>query len=90
MAVSIPSDLRYDSIATLAQGRRPRTSFMYKLIATVRGGATNSPQIAARFATVDEARAGAKQLISENNRVTRVMIVEDGVQTKFVEWIERA
>lgn len=63
---------------------------MFKLIATVRGGATNSPQIAMRFATVEEARTGAKQLMHENNRVTRVMIVENGLSPKFVEWIERA
>lgn len=49
----------------------------------------NSPQTSARYATMDEARACAKQLFHENNRVTRVMIVEDGADFRFVEWIER-
>ena len=63
---------------------------MFKLIATVRGGSTNHPLIAKRFTTLDEARAGARQLVHESGRVTRVMIVEEDTASKFVEWIDRA
>lgn len=63
---------------------------MFKLIPTVRGGSTNSPRVSARYASVDEAREGSKQLIHESNRITRVMIVADEHPPRFVEWIERA
>jgi hypothetical protein len=62
----------------------------YKLIATVRGGSTNSPLTNRRFETVDEARAGAKQLMHENPRINRITIVVDGPTVKFVEWIEKS
>ena len=62
---------------------------MFKLIVTVRGGSTNHPLISKRFTTLDEARAGAKQLVHESGRVTRVMIVDDDAQSRFVEWIDR-
>ena len=63
---------------------------MFKLIPTVRGGAVNSPLIFAKYATVDEARDATKTLISENARVTRVMIVDASDGSTFVEWIERS
>lgn len=63
---------------------------MYKLIASVRGGITNSALLSQRFATVEDARTGAKQLMHENNRVVRIMIVADNGERKFVEWIERS
>ena len=62
----------------------------YKLIATVRGGSTNSALTAKRFSTVEEARAGAKQLMHENPRINRITIVVDGPTVKFVEWIEKS
>ena len=62
----------------------------FKLIPTVRGGSTNSPLVAARYASVDDAREGSKQLILESNRIMRVMIVADEHPVRFVEWIERA
>ena len=66
-----------------------RQPSMFKLIATVKGGSTSLPQVFIRYGTVDEARAGAKELIHENSRVMRVMIVADDTPTRFVEWIER-
>lgn len=63
---------------------------MFKLIPTVRGGATNSALVATRFATIEEARAGAKQLMHENSRVVRIMVVRDDPSTRFAEWIERS
>ena len=63
---------------------------MFKLIPTIRGGTINSPLATARYATVEEARAGSKQLIHENSRVTRVMIVDDQKSSGFVEWLERS
>ena len=63
---------------------------MFKLIATVRGGSTNSPLIASRFATIEDARAGAKQLMHENQRVSRIMIVHAGLPVRFAEWIEKS
>ncbi len=63
---------------------------MFKLIANVRGGVTSFPQTASRFTSVDDARAGAKQLMHEYQRVMRVMIVRDEIPASFVEWIERS
>ncbi len=63
---------------------------MFKLIATVRGGSTNSPLIASRFATIDDARVGAKQLMHENQRVSRIMVVHAEVPVRFAEWIEKS
>ena len=63
---------------------------MFKLIPTVRGGAVNSPLIFARYTSVDEAREATKALIHENQRVTRVMIVDADQDSTFVEWIERS
>ena len=62
---------------------------MYKIVSTVRGGAVNSPVIAAKFETVEQARDAAKQLMHEHQRVVRVMIVESPV-SKFVEWMDRS
>ena len=60
---------------------------MYKLVVTVRGGATNAPAVSVRYSSVDDARKATKQLMHENQRVVRVMIVEE--PSRFVEWIER-
>ena len=62
---------------------------MFKIVSTVRGGAVNSSRITASYATVDEARESAKQLMHEHQRVVRVMIVESAT-TKFVEWMDRS
>lgn len=40
-----------------------------------------------RYASVEDARAGAKQMYHDD-RVLRVMLTVDGVGT-FVEWVER-
>jgi hypothetical protein len=63
---------------------------MFKLIATVRGGSTNSTLIAARFASIEDARVGAKQLMHENARVSRIMIVHAEMPVRFAEWIEKS
>lgn len=62
----------------------------YKLIATVRGGSTNSPLVSARYSTLEDARAGSKQLMHENARIIRVMIVVDQEPARFIEWIEKS
>lgn len=61
---------------------------MFKLVATVRGGAANSPAVSVRYASVDEARDAAKQMMHEYQRVVRVMIVEE--PSRFVEWMDRS
>ena len=60
----------------------------FKLVATVRGGATNAPAASLRYDSVDVARDAAKQLMSEYQRVVRVMIVEE--PSRFVEWMDRS
>ena len=62
---------------------------MFKLVSTVRGGSVNSPAIASRYTTVEEAREAAKQLMHEHQRVIRVMIVES-TSSRFVEWMDRS
>ena len=62
---------------------------MFKLVSTVRGGAVNAPAIAAAYGSVEEARAAAKALMHEHQRVVRVMIVESP-DSRFVEWMDRS
>ncbi len=61
---------------------------MFKLVATVRGGATNAPAAASQYASAEAAREAAKQLMHEHQRVVRVMIVEE--PSRFVEWLDRS
>jgi hypothetical protein len=62
---------------------------MFRLIATMRrGSASGLPQAAARYASVEAARAGAAELLRED-RILRVMIVHNDVPRGFVEWLER-
>ncbi|HEY6211823.1 MAG TPA: hypothetical protein VIW45_06030 [Vicinamibacterales bacterium] len=51
------------------------------------GTASGLPETWTHYASIEEARAGAKQMY-HNDRVLRVMLVTDSVGT-FVEWIER-
>jgi hypothetical protein len=62
---------------------------MFRLVSTVRGGSVNSPVIASKYTTVEEARDAAKHLMHEHQRVVRVMIVE-AHSSKFVEWMDRS
>jgi len=62
---------------------------MFKLIATMRRGtASGVPAAAARYPTVETARAGAAILFHEE-RVLRVMVVRNEVPPAFVEWLDR-
>jgi hypothetical protein len=51
------------------------------------GTAAGIPETWTHYASVEDARAGAK-LMYHNDRVLRVMAVTDSVGS-FVEWIER-
>jgi len=51
------------------------------------GTASGIPQTWTHYASVADARAGAKEMY-HNDRVQRVMLVTDSVGA-FVEWIER-
>ncbi len=51
------------------------------------GTATGIPETWEHYASVENARAGAKDMYHDD-RVLRVMLVEDSIGT-FVEWIER-
>jgi hypothetical protein len=46
------------------------------------------PQAAARYASMESARAGAVELLREE-RVLRVMIVHNDMPRSFIEWMER-
>jgi len=62
---------------------------MFRLIATMRrGSATGLAAAAARYATLETARAGSATL-NQDERVLRVMIVRDDIPPAFVEWAER-
>ena len=62
---------------------------MFKLVTTVRGGAVNAPAAFAKYASADDARTAAKQLMHEHQRVIRIMIVEEP-SSRFVEWFDRS
>jgi hypothetical protein len=51
------------------------------------GTAAGVPQTWTHYASIDDARAGAK-VMYQNDRVLRVMLVSDSIGA-FVEWIER-
>ena len=51
------------------------------------GTASSIPETWTKYASVEEARAGAKHMYHDD-RVLRVMLVVDGTSS-FVEWIER-
>jgi hypothetical protein len=51
------------------------------------GTASGIPETWTHYASVEEARAGAK-VMYHNDRVLRVMMVNDSANS-FVEWVER-
>jgi hypothetical protein len=51
------------------------------------GTAASIPETWTHFASIEDARAGAKRMYHDD-RVLRVMLIVDGAST-FVEWIER-
>jgi hypothetical protein len=64
------------------------TGSEFRLRPTMKQGTASSiPETWIRYATLEEARDGAK-LMYRNDRVLRVMVVTDSVNS-FVEWLER-
>lgn len=60
---------------------------MFRLITTVRRGSASAyPAASARYGTLEAARIGAAALLREE-RVTAVMIVRNGLERAFVEWL---
>jgi hypothetical protein len=45
---------------------------------------------ARKYTSLDDAREASKQLMHDNSRVIRVMVVADQESSRFVEWIERS
>jgi len=62
---------------------------MFRLVTTMKQGtASGLAAAAARYPTVEAARAGAAALF-RNDRVMRVMVVRNQVPPAFVEWLDR-
>ena len=61
---------------------------MYKLNGIIRQGTIDSALASVRYATLEEARAGARELLRDA-RVLRAMIVWNEIPPRFVEWVER-
>jgi hypothetical protein len=62
---------------------------MFRLVPTMRrGSATALPQASALYASIEAARVGAAELLRED-RILKVMIVRNGLMSRFVEWIDR-
>jgi hypothetical protein len=61
---------------------------MYKLNGIMRQGTIDSALASVRYATLEEARAGARELLRDA-RVLRAMIVWNEIPPRFVEWVER-
>ena len=77
------------SIRHTSIGRGTRHWAMFQLITTVRRGSASSlPGTWPRYSTIDAARAAAAALLRED-RVQRVMVVQDEVPKGFVEWRDR-
>jgi hypothetical protein len=64
------------------------TTHRFRLRPIMRQGtAASIPETWTRYASLDDARAGAKHMYHDD-RVLRVMLVADGAGT-FIDWIER-
>jgi hypothetical protein len=62
---------------------------MFRLITTMKQGtASDLAPAAARYATIEDARAAAGVLF-RNDRVLRVMVVRNEIPPAFVEWRDR-
>jgi len=62
---------------------------MFRLVTTVRrGSASNLPGSWLRYPSIEDARAGAAELL-RHERVMRVMVVRDSLPMTFVEWRDR-
>jgi hypothetical protein len=62
---------------------------MFRLVATVkRGSASNLPGAWLPYATLEDARTAAAELLRED-RVQRVMVVLDTLPMTCVEWRDR-
>jgi hypothetical protein len=62
---------------------------MFRLITTVRrGSASGLPAAWARYPTIEAARLGAAELFREE-RVVRVMVVNNQPGGSYVEWIDK-
>jgi hypothetical protein len=62
---------------------------MFRLILTMRRGSASSlAPAAARYPTLESARAGATAVLRDE-RVLRVMVARNEVPPAFVEWSER-
>jgi hypothetical protein len=61
---------------------------MYKLNGIMRQGTIDSALASVRYATLEEARAGARELLRDA-RVLRAMIVWNKIPPRSVEWVER-
>ena len=61
---------------------------MYKLHAIMRQGTIDSSLTSAPYATLEEARAGARERLRDA-RVLRAMIVWDEIPPRFAEWVDR-
>jgi expansin (peptidoglycan-binding protein) len=62
---------------------------MFRLIPTMRrGSATALPPASAHYVSIESARLGAAELLREE-RILKIMIVRDGLQGGYVEWIDR-
>ena len=72
----------------MRKGRVEMATLAFRLRPIMKQGtASGIPETWTRYASVEDARAGAK-LMYHNDRVLRVMAVTDSVGS-FVEWIER-
>ena len=61
---------------------------MYKLHGIMRQGTIDSALTSVPYATLEEARVGARELLRDA-RVLRAMIVWNEVPPRFAEWVER-
>ncbi len=60
---------------------------MFRLVANVkRGVSSNFDEVWRHYGTLDAARAAGRAL-SSRERVGHVLIVEDDVSMRFVEWV---
>ena len=59
---------------------------MFRLIATVKPGTADFPQVVTTYATQELARAAGQELM-RHERVLRVMVAQNEAPPRFVEWL---
>jgi hypothetical protein len=81
------AELTAEASQAVVSGEEKRPAFRLRAIMR-QGTAASLPGAWEHYRTIEDARAGTRPMYHDD-RVLRVMIVTDGLPSRFVEWVER-